>query len=346
MVGSSDVRTGESMEPSRFKFVRFKLGYSQKDFASLLNQKLNRAYSIPKISAWETGGSPIPRIVASEVEVLSRSLPISARVVVFANQKGGVGKTTSVLNVGAGLALLGQAVLIIDADPQATATQALLLDRSSDYYDHSKTIVASLLGDLSLASITISSVSSTSFRGSLDLVPSHINLAEIDSRREPGVEVLLKEKISDIASAYDYILIDAPPNLGLLTWMALTAADEVVIPVRTEPYDTLGVGQILSTISKIQRRLNPALTITGVLPTQYDRRKVVDREVLSHLIATLGDRVPILSPIPLSAAFGHSARAGTITSVDSETNVGGAAYRQLSGAIALRQQFELASVEE
>lgn len=342
---SSDVRTATEMNSGRFKFIRFKLGYSQRDFASMLNQKLGRSYSIPKISAWETGGAQIPRAVAAAVENLARSLPLSARVVVFANQKGGVGKTTSVLNVGAGLALLGQAVLIIDADPQATATQALISDRTTDYYDPAKTIAGAILADKSFTSVTLKSVTNNEWPGDLDLVPGHINLAEIDSRREPGAEVLLKEKISEIAPAYDYILIDVPPNLGLLTFMALTAADEVFVPVRTEPYDTLGVGQILNTISKIQRRLNPALRISGVLPTQYDKRKVVDREVLSHLIVSLSDKVSVLAPIPLSAAFGHSARSGSITAVDAGTNVGGLAYRHLSSAIALREQFVLASVE-
>ena len=96
-----------------------------------------------------------------------------------------------------------------------------------------------------------------------ELAPSHIELAEVDSRREPGLDVALREKLDEIRSDYGFMVIDAPPNLGMLTWMALTAAQDVIIPVRTEPYDTMGVGLILGTVNKVQRRLNPSLKLAG-----------------------------------------------------------------------------------
>ena len=155
-----------------------------------------------------------------------------------------------------------------------------------------------------------------------DLAPSHIDLAEVDSKREPGFDAALREKLDEIRGDYDYIVVDAPPNLGMLTWMALTAAQDVIIPVRTEPYDTMGVGLILGTVNKVQRRLNPGLRLGGILPTQYSRRKAVDREVLGHLVAAMGDRGMVLEPVPESAIFGHAARNGRIALEVSSTGAG------------------------
>ena len=119
----------------------------------------------------------------------------------------------------------------------------------------------------------------------------------------------------------------------MLTWMALSAAQEVIIPVRTEPYDTMGVGLILGTVNKVQRRLNPSLRLAGILPTQYTRRKAVDREVLNHLVSSMGDKGIVLEPVPESAAFGHAARNGRIALEGSTGAAAPAVYDRLAAAI-------------
>ena len=145
---------------------------------------------------------------------------------------------------------------------------------------------------------------------------------------------MLREALEGARAAYDFIVIDAPPNLGMLNWMALAAAEDVIIPVRTEPYDAMGVGLILGTINKVQRRLNPSLRLTGILPTQYGRRKSVDREVLAHLIDAMGDKAPVLEAVPDSAVFGHAARNGRIALEASPGAPATLVYARLAQAIA------------
>jgi chromosome partitioning protein len=268
----------------------------------------------------------------------------AARVLVLANQKGGVGKTTSALNIAYGFARLGRRVLLIDMDPQATASSALLAAASVEAYRQGRTMAHVILQSRPLPAAVLRAADTPALP--FDLAPSHIDLAETDSRREPGFEAALREALGDVAHDYDRIVIDAPPNLGMLTWMALAAAAEAIIPVRTEPYDTMGVGLILATINKVQRRLNPGLRLIGVLPTQYARRKSVDREVLAHLIAALGDKAPVLEPVPDSAVFGHAARDGRIALALLPTAPAAAVYARLAenlltGAPLLRAEADM-----
>ena len=285
----------------------------------------------PKVSRWENGHEPIPAEVAATLEALLSGRVREARVIVLANQKGGVGKTTSALNLAFGLATGARRVLLIDMDPQATATVGLLAVDAVEAYREGRTMAQVVLGGRRLADAIVAAAGSAPVR--LDLVPSHIDLAEVDGRREPGFDAVLREKLDEVRESYDHIIIDAPPNLGMLTWMALTAAHDVIIPVRTEPYDTMGVGLILGTVNKVQRRLNPSLRLFGILPTQYSRRKAVDREVLGHLVQAMGDRGPVLEPVPESAVFGHAARNGKIALDASPAAPAVQVYARLAAAI-------------
>lgn len=287
--------------------VRLALGWRQKDLRDELNRRLGRNYDEPRISRWEGGRESIPEEVAEAVEKLAAEARPQARVVCFANQKGGVGKTTSAINVAMAMARLGKRALLVDMDPQATATLGLLPTRAAALHREGRTMAHVLLRDRPLAEIVVAAEGDGP---ACDVASSHIDLAETDSRREPGFELALAEAIEPIRRSYDAIVIDAPPNLGMLTWQALAAADLVIVPVRTEPYDAMGVGLILSTIGKIQRRTNPRLRLLGVLPTQFNRRKQVDREVTNQLREALRERTPLLEPVPESAIFGHASRNG------------------------------------
>jgi chromosome partitioning protein len=323
------------MNGAALRDIRRQLRLSQGDLKDTLNQRLSRSYDKPKISRWENGHEPIPVDVADQLTLLLEGRPRDARVIVLANQKGGVGKTTSALNLAYAFTKLRQRVLLIDMDPQATATVGLLAESSIEAYRQGRTMTQVVLAAASLERVILPHTEGLGSHRPLpfDLAASHIDLSETDSRREPGFDVVLREAIEGIRSHYDVIVIDAPPNLGMLTWMALAAAEDVIIPVRTEPYDAMGVGLILGTITKVQRRLNPSLRLTGILPTQYGKRKSVDQEVLAHLILAMSDRAPVLEPVPESAVFGHAARNGRIALEASPSSPAAQVYLHLAQAM-------------
>jgi len=323
------------MQGESLRLARLQLRLSQAELKDALNRRLVRSYDKPRISRWENGHEPIPAEVASEIEAMAAETPRHARVLALANQKGGVGKTTSALNLAFALSRAERRVLLIDLDPQATASVALLGPGTVDAYRQGRTMAHVLLREHPLPEAIIhAGVQANGHPTAFDLVASHIDLAESDGRREPGFEVALREVLDRVRADYDYIVIDAPPNLGTLTVMALAAADEVLIPVRTEPFDAMGVGLILGTITKVQRRLNPSLRLTGILPTQFGSRKAVDREVLEQLVAALNGKAPVLEPVPASAVFGHAARNGRIALDASPTSSATAVYARIAAAVA------------
>ncbi|WP_242011668.1 ParA family protein [Acetobacter fallax] len=319
---------------------------SQGELKDELNRRLGRSYDKPKISRWENDKEPIPDDVADTVENMTGAIQESARVLVLANQKGGVGKTTSSLNLAYAFSSLGARVLLIDMDPQATATAGLLAGANADLYHQGKTTAHLILGGKTVADVLVpASVLPDGRNLPFDFIASHIDLAETDGKREPGFDAALREALDPVRADYDWIVIDAPPNLGMLTWMSLAAADEAIVPVRTEPYDTMGVGLIIGTIGKIQRRLNPSLRLSGILPTQYSSRKSVDREVLQHLCLMMKDRAPVLQPVPVSAVYGHAARAGRIALEASPSANATLPYLNLAKALQTRSDLPLAETE-
>lgn len=191
--------------------------------------------------------------------------------IAISNHKGGVGKTTSTVNIGAGLAMAGKKVLLIDMDPQANMTQSYGITKSD------VSIYEVLTGEAEPVPVTIFE--------NLDALPSTLDLsgAEMELSNEAGREYILREAIAEISKKYDYILIDCPPSLGLLTINALTAADEVYIPLQAHYLAIKGLTKIVEVIGKVQKRLNKNVQITGVFVTQFDKRKVLHRDVVETI---------------------------------------------------------------
>ena len=206
------------------------------------------------------------------------------KIIALANQKGGVGKTTTSINLSAGLAYLGRKVLLVDLDPQANTTQGLGV-RDEVRYSTYEMILKGAEADECIITKKIPP---------LDIIPATIDLAGSDlemANYNEGRERLLKEKLAPLKSRYDFIIIDCPPSLGLLNTNALTAADSVIIPVQCEYYALEGLTQLLSTIRLVQKLYNPRLYIEGVLLTMFDSRTKLSIEVQQDVRKFFKERV-------------------------------------------------------
>lgn len=206
------------------------------------------------------------------------------KVISIANQKGGVGKTTSAINLAASLAVIEHSTLIIDIDPQSNTTSGLGID--------SKTVENSIY-EVMVDGIKMSETICETELESLDLVPSHINLvgAEIEMVDRRQRERILTKAIEEVKDNYDFIIIDCPPSLGLLTINSLTASDSVLIPVQCEYFALEGLGQLLNTIKIVRQHMNPELEIEGVLLTMYDTRTRLSNQVAEEVKRYFDDRV-------------------------------------------------------
>ena len=207
------------------------------------------------------------------------------KIIAIANQKGGVGKTTTAINLAASLAVLEKKVLIVDADPQANTTSGLNFSPDND---EKRTLYEVMIGTLPVEDALIQTEIDN-----LHMIPSHINLVgvEIEMLDAPEKEHLLKKALAPIKNNYDYILIDCCPSLGLVTVNSLTAADSVLIPVQPEFFALEGLGKLLQTIRLVQYGANPSLTIEGFVVTMFDGRTKVHTQVVNELREHFKDMV-------------------------------------------------------
>ena len=207
------------------------------------------------------------------------------KVIAIANQKGGVGKTTTAINLAASLAVLERKVLIIDADPQANTTSGLNFSPDNE---EQRTLYEVMIGKIDVEDARIQ----TELAG-LHMIPSHINLvgAEIEMLEMPDRESVMRKALMPIRDRYDYIIIDCSPSLGLITVNTLTAADSVIIPVQPEFFALEGLGKLLQTIRLVQSGVNPKLTIEGFVVTMFDGRTKVHTQVVQELREHFQDMV-------------------------------------------------------
>jgi chromosome partitioning protein len=247
------------------------------------------------------------------------------QVIVIANQKGGVGKTTTAVNLAASLAAAEKRTLLIDMDPQANACSGLGVDKSSQEL----TVYNALLGEVPAKEAVIKTG-----LAQLDILPSNTDLigAEIELVTALARETKLQGVISELKADYDYIIIDCPPSLGLLTVNALTAADSVLIPLQCEFYAMEGLSQLMNTIRLIQKELNPRLTLRGILLTMFDGRNNLSHQVSEEIRNHFGNQV-FQAVIPRNVRLSEAPSHGLPVLLYDITSRGATAYLDLAKEI-------------
>jgi len=251
------------------------------------------------------------------------------RVLAVVNQKGGVGKTTTTVNLAAALAQTGRRVLLVDLDPQGNATMGSGVDKRTV----ARTVYHALLGLGELPGIL-----TRSEKGGYDLVPANRDLAgaEVELVELPGRETRLKSALERIAADYDYVLIDCPPSLSLLTVNALAAAQRVLIPMQCEYYALEGLSDLVGTIKRVRANLNPGLEIAGLLRTMYDPRNTLSQQVSRELEEHFGDKV-FRTLVPRNVRLAEAPSYGVPAVVWDASSKGAQAYTALAGEVLERE---------
>jgi chromosome partitioning protein len=279
------------------------------------------------------GGRAVDPAQARETRPIPEPAPLQshgpAKVVALCNQKGGVGKTTSTINLGAALTEYGRRVLLLDFDPQG----ALSVGLGVQPHQLDRTIYDVLME----SSVTIDDVLLKTNVPGMDLVPSNIDLsaAEVQLVNEVAREQTLARAVAPALPDYDLVLIDCQPSLGLLTVNALTAADGVVIPLECEFFSLRGVALLIDTIEKVRERLNPRLHIEGILATMYDSRTVHGREVFARVVEAFGETV-FNTVITRTVRFPETTVAGEPITTWAPSSTGAQQYRALAKEVLAR----------
>ncbi|WP_283681181.1 ParA family protein [Parablautia sp. Marseille-Q6255] len=253
------------------------------------------------------------------------------RTIVIANQKGGVGKTTTTINLSASLAESGKKVLVVDMDPQGNTTSGLGVDKEDD-----KTVYELLLGETTIEE----SVKKEVFPN-LSLIPSNVNLAgaEIELVNVENKENLLKNALDQIKEAYDFILIDCPPSLNVLTINSMCAGDTVLVPIQCEYYALEGLSQLMHTIDLVKDRLNSDLEMEGVVFTMYDARTNLSLQVVENVKNNLDQKI-YKSIIPRNVRLAEAPSHGLPITIYDTKSAGAEAYRLLAEEVIHRGEEE------
>lgn len=254
-----------------------------------------------------------------------------SRIIAIANQKGGVGKTTTAINLGACLAIAEKRTLVIDIDPQANATSGLGIGKQAV----KESIYDVLVEGRPLADATAHGIHFPC----LDVVPATRDLVgvEVELVSRPGRETILRDALAPVRDSYDFVLIDAPPSLGLLTLNTLAAADSVLIPIQCEFYALEGLSQLLNTVRIVQKNLNPGLQIEGVLLTMYDSRLNLSKQVAAEAKEYFGPKV-YRTTIPRNVRIAEAPSFGEPIALYDIASVGARSYLALAGEVIEQQQ--------
>ena len=252
-----------------------------------------------------------------------------AQVLSLANQKGGVGKTTTSVNLAASLAATKRKVLLIDLDPQGNATMGVGVDK----HDLKETICDVLLSDIDARSCV-----HRLEKIGIDLLPANADLtaAEVELMRTDGAQNRMKEAIKAIRDDYDYVLIDCPPALSMLTLNALVASDAVIIPMQCEYYALEGLSQLMDTINDVRSSVNPSLEVEGLLRTMYDPRNTLAKDVSDQLVQHFGDKV-YRTVVPRNVRLAEAPSYGLPALLYEKTSSGALAYLALAGEMLRRK---------